>query len=204
MYRGRLLRSGASIEVLLGWDPDNFKKSEDKFAGELKKMFSKTAEQLFSLMSFEGSGERTVNKMIEFYGFDTINDIMLNDQLPTTYPEGIGQKTVEKLWYTWQQNYADMCLITKDRRWKPASPSVKVATGQSKIADKTFLITGTLSKPRKQIEKNITDMGGKLSSSVSKTLDYLVVGQDAGSKLDKAEKLGVKCITEDELNKLLI
>ena len=66
-----------------------------------------------------------------------------------------------------------------------------------------FVITGTLSKPRGAVEKLITGAGGYVSSAVSKETDCLLAGQDAGSKLDKAQKLGVKIIDEQEFNKML-
>jgi len=68
----------------------------------------------------------------------------------------------------------------------------------SRFDGKSFLFTGTLSQGRKVYEKIVEDNGGKLSGSVSKTLDYLVVGEAAGSKLEKAKKLGVKTLTETE------
>jgi DNA ligase (NAD+) len=67
----------------------------------------------------------------------------------------------------------------------------------------TFVITGTLPKPRKEVEEMIERLGGHASSSVSKTTDYLIVGEEPGSKLQKAESLGVKRITYDELLKLI-
>lgn len=66
------------------------------------------------------------------------------------------------------------------------------------LEGKTFLITGTLDKPRKEYEQLVISNGGKLLSAVSKNLDYLIVGKDAGSKLAKAEKLGVKTISQNE------
>lgn len=62
----------------------------------------------------------------------------------------------------------------------------------------TFLITGTLDKPRKYYEDMIIANGGALLSGVSKNLNYLIAGEKAGSKLDKANKLGVKVITYEE------
>jgi DNA ligase (NAD+) len=66
-----------------------------------------------------------------------------------------------------------------------------------------FVITGTLSKPRGVMEKAITGAGGYVASAVSKETDYLLAGQDAGSKLDKAQKLGIKVIGEQEFTDLL-
>ena len=83
-------------------------------------------------------------------------------------------------------------------------PRQEERRGGGVFSGKKFVITGTLSKPRGAIEKLITDNGGYASSSVSKETDYLVAGENAGSKLDKAQKLGVRIITEAELTELLI
>ncbi len=73
----------------------------------------------------------------------------------------------------------------------------------TKLAGKTFVLTGTLAKyTRDQAKKMIEDAGGKVTGSVSKQTDYVVVGTDAGSKLDKANQLGVKVIDEREMEKL--
>jgi DNA ligase (NAD+) len=66
-----------------------------------------------------------------------------------------------------------------------------------------FCITGTLSRPRKEVALSIKSEGGKVVSSVSGKLDYLVSGESAGSKLDKANRLGVRVISESELAELL-
>jgi DNA ligase (NAD+) len=71
------------------------------------------------------------------------------------------------------------------------------------IAGKTFVITGTLSKPRDHFKKLIENAGGKVASSVSKKTDYVLAGEKAGSKLDKASKLGIEIIDEDRFNKLI-
>ncbi|RJQ44710.1 MAG: NAD-dependent DNA ligase LigA, partial [Nitrospiraceae bacterium] len=67
----------------------------------------------------------------------------------------------------------------------------------------TFVLTGTLKKPRPEVEELIERMGGHASGSVSKKTDYLVVGEEPGSKLQKAESLGVKVISYDELMKMV-
>ena len=71
------------------------------------------------------------------------------------------------------------------------------------LVGKRFCITGTLSKPRKEIEESIKDAGGKIVSSVSKNLDYLISGSTTGSKMDKALKLGISILSEDEFEKIL-
>ncbi|MBP9223354.1 MAG: hypothetical protein KBF76_05770, partial [Verrucomicrobiales bacterium] len=66
----------------------------------------------------------------------------------------------------------------------------------------SFVITGTLSSPRDEIKERIESAGGKVSGSVSKNTDYLVAGEDGGSKLEKALALGVAVLTEEELEAL--
>jgi DNA ligase (NAD+) len=72
------------------------------------------------------------------------------------------------------------------------------AAVSQELAGKTFVLTGTLSIPRKEAENLITACGGKVSSSVSKKTSFVVAGEEAGSKLDKANELGVTVLTEDE------
>ncbi|NOX21208.1 MAG: NAD-dependent DNA ligase LigA [Nitrospirae bacterium] len=67
----------------------------------------------------------------------------------------------------------------------------------------TFVITGTLPRPRKEVEAQIEALGGHAASSVSRKTDYLVVGESPGSKLQKAKALGVKTITYEELLKMM-
>jgi DNA ligase (NAD+) len=67
----------------------------------------------------------------------------------------------------------------------------------------TFVLTGTLPVPRKTVETLIEKGGGKVSSSVSANTSYVVVGEDPGSKLAKAQSLGVKTISHEELTRLI-
>jgi DNA ligase (NAD+) len=71
------------------------------------------------------------------------------------------------------------------------------------LAGKTVVFTGTLEMPRAQAEERVRRHGGRPTSSVSKSTDYLVAGEDAGSKLQKAKKLGVPVLTEGEFLKML-
>jgi len=74
----------------------------------------------------------------------------------------------------------------------------------TKLAGKTFVLTGTLAHfTRDEAKKMIEDAGGKVTGSVSKKTDYVVAGVDAGSKLDKAKELGVQVIDEKEMQRIV-
>ena len=79
------------------------------------------------------------------------------------------------------------------------------ALADAALAGKTFVLTGTLqSMSRDEAVAAIERLGGKVSGSVSRKTSYLVVGEDAGSKLDKARQLGVASLTEDEFRALIL
>jgi len=73
----------------------------------------------------------------------------------------------------------------------------------SPIAGKTFVITGTLSKPRPDFKKRIEELGGKVSGSISGKTDYLLAGEKAGSKRAKAESLNVLILSESDFEEML-
>ena len=73
-----------------------------------------------------------------------------------------------------------------------------------KLAEKTFVLTGTLpSLKRNEAKELIEQNGGKVTSSVSKKTDFVLTGEEAGSKLDKARQLGIRIITEDDFFKMI-
>jgi len=74
-----------------------------------------------------------------------------------------------------------------------------VQSGSTKLAGRTFVLTGTLSEPREDVKERIIAAGGKVSGSVSKKTSVVVAGENAGSKLDDAERLGVPVWTEAQL-----
>ncbi len=85
--------------------------------------------------------------------------------------------------------------LTSEPRKKPAS--------DSKIKGTTWVITGTLSQPRDEIAEEIIRQGGKVSGSVSKKTSYVLAGEEAGSKLEKARSLGIRIVDEGEFRGML-
>jgi DNA ligase (NAD+) len=88
----------------------------------------------------------------------------------------------------------------------PASEKVSAKkTAALPFAGKTFVLTGTLpGMTREEASAKIESLGGKVSGSVSGNTDFVLAGEEAGSKLDKAQKLGVKIIGEKEFLEMLV
>ena len=77
------------------------------------------------------------------------------------------------------------------------------AAVEQPLAGKTFVLTGSLSRPRSEIKAELQELGAKVAGSVSKKTDYVVAGEAAGSKLARARELGVAILNEEQMNKLL-
>lgn len=91
-------------------------------------------------------------------------------------------------------------LLAAGLQFTPVAAPVAPKLGDNPIAGRTFVLTGTLpSLSRGEASARIEAAGGKVSGSVSKKTDYVLAGEEAGSKLDKARELGVRVITEGDL-----
>ena len=94
-------------------------------------------------------------------------------------------------------------LITKLKQEGVNTINLEEEISDNRFEGKTFVLTGSLEKyTRGEISDIIEKMGGKTSNSVSKKTDYVVAGEDAGSKLKKARDLGVTVLTEEEFETL--
>ena len=99
----------------------------------------------------------------------------------------VNRETVEQL----------ECII------KPKPPKQKEEVAHNPFKGKTVVLTGTMSRPRGEIKALLESLGAKVSSSVSKKTDFVIYGEDAGSKYDKALSLGIKTIDEKEIKKMI-
>lgn len=119
--------------------------------------------------------------------------------------DGIGMKVAESL-HEWFHNEENIALL---KRLEEGGVVLEVSTQRSQskdqtLAGKTFVLTGSLSRlTRDEAKDKIRALGGQVSSSVSKKTDYVVAGEEAGSKLTKAEELGVTVVDEDEFLKMI-
>ncbi|HEV3272622.1 MAG TPA: NAD-dependent DNA ligase LigA [Candidatus Methylacidiphilales bacterium] len=104
-------------------------------------------------------------------------------------------------WFAQEENH-DLLRRLREAGVNMKATRTATRTGGAKLAGKTFVLTGTLSEPREEVKERIIAAGGKVSSSVSKKTDYVVAGENAGSKLDDAQRLGVQVLNEKEFAEL--
>ncbi|HEC45736.1 MAG TPA: NAD-dependent DNA ligase LigA [Epsilonproteobacteria bacterium] len=114
--------------------------------------------------------------------------------------DGIGEEMANSLLEFMRVNY-DFVL----KLFEEIQPTVeeKVEAAENPFKDKTVVLTGSMSVSRGIVKEMLEKLGAKISGSVSKKTDYVIYGKDAGSKLTKAESLGVSTLTEDEMRKML-
>jgi DNA ligase (NAD+) len=117
----------------------------------------------------------------------------------------VGEKVAEQIvgFFAEPHNRAVIAkLRTAGIRWAVSAEETRAGAGRP-LDGKTFVITGTLSRPREEIKAQLLALGAKVTGSVSGKTDYLLAGEEAGSKLEKARSLGVAVLSEDELEALI-
>ncbi len=125
---------------------------------------------------------------------------------PTRTIEGVGTVLADQLvtFFRQEHNREVVARLTDPKGINVHWPEVERPSGDElPLAGKTCVITGTLGRPRDEIKADLEALGAKVSGSVSKKTDYLIAGEKAGSKLTKAEGLGVRILDEAGLESLL-
>jgi DNA ligase (NAD+) len=188
-------------DQIIDWKPNAKYKQQIKFYEELEaKMFTAPEVELFGCLHWDGVGRKTFRKLVDHYGMQTLKQMWFDDITPKDYPAGVSQKTLDKVFAHFEHNMQIVDDIIADPRYNERVVE-ETATG-SALAGKSFCFTGKISQPRKVYEQMVKDNGGECKS-VSKNLDYLVVGEKAGGKLAKAEKLGVTILNEEQFNAMV-
>ena len=135
--------------------------------------------------------------------FTTVEDIMSADVESINKIDGFGEIMAESIVQYFSLESSKNLIGELKALGVKMTPSEKKAEG-GVFEGKTFVLTGTLpTMSRKEASKIIEDNGGKTSSSVSKKTDYVLAGESAGSKLTKAQSLGITIISEDELLEMI-
>lgn len=183
----------------------------------LERMAEKSAYN--AITSIQESKERSLDRLIfalgirhvgktiaellttRFHSLIELSEATLED---LTNIDGVGPKIAKSIFdYFQQKSIKELILkIKKANIISEIKKSLRVK--DSKLSGKTLVITGTLNTmTRSKAEELIKSYGGRATSSISKSTDYLVVGDEPGSKLKKAQELGVKTLTEEEFKELI-
>ncbi len=114
--------------------------------------------------------------------------------------DGIGEEMANSLLEFMRVNREKVLKL-----FEVVKPTVeeKVEAAENPFKGKTVVLTGTMSESRGKIKEMLESLGAKVSGSVSKKTDFVIYGEDAGSKLTKAESLGVVTITEEEMRRMI-
>jgi DNA ligase (NAD+) len=188
-------------------------KKEDLIA--LERMADKSAQNIID--AIEGSKTKPLSKFLYALGirnagettaedlarrFTRLDDFFHLSEEALMEVEGIGPEVAASV----HQFFMDKKNKESIERLKKAGVKVVEPKGKEKgkFAGKTFVFTGALKDLGRDEARNVVEsLGGMTASSVSKKIDFVVVGEDPGSKYDKAKELGIKILTEEEFKKMV-
>lgn len=201
-----LIQNIADLYDLKFEDFANMKKDGKKFAQNLTDSIeaSKKSEfyRLLNGFGIKNIGSNAAKQLVKKY--KNIDNLMNASVESLTMTDDMGQKRAQSVYEFFHQEQM------KDLIQRLKRAGVNMESGEDdemideRFAGKTFVLTGTLEKySRDEAKKIIESFGGKASSSVSKKTSYVLAGEEAGSKLTKAQNLGITIITEDEFENMI-
>ncbi len=176
---------------------DSFKdKKVNNLLNSIQNTINTPLHKVINALAIEHIGEVASKQISDEFGLNFL-DASYEDLIAI---DGIGEQMALSV-----LEFARVNKQTILKLFDIVKPTVeeKIQAKENPFKDKTVVLTGTMSKSRSIIKKELEALGSKVSSSVSSKTDYLIYGEDAGSKYDKAVKLEVKTLTEYEMNRLL-
>ncbi|MFY9084298.1 NAD-dependent DNA ligase LigA [Aliarcobacter cryaerophilus] len=155
---------------------------------------SKNSElyRVLTALGIEHIGEVASKSICSKFGLDLV-DVSFEDLINI---DGIGEQMANSFLEFFRVNRQFVLKLFDILKPKV---NIKEEAKDNPFKNKTVVITGTMSKSRDEIKLFLEDLGAKVSSSVSKKTDFLIYGEDAGSKYDKAIEFGIEILTEDEM-----
>ena len=187
------------LEALEGWG----KKSAENVLAELEKSKQRTLAHLLFAVGIRFVGVGVAKKLAE--RFRDLDRLMAADRATLEDTPEIGPKVADSL----IRFFADSHNRERLEKLRAVGVSVRqpepvtTAPSNGPFVAKTVVLTGTLSMARGQAKKLLEAAGANVTGSVSKKTDFVVAGESAGSKLTKAQNLGVRVLTEEEMMELL-
>ncbi len=180
---------------------DNFKdKSANNLINAIQKSKENNLDKLIFSLGIRNIGEKAARLLAE--KFINIKALINADFQSIIEIDGFGEIGAKNVVDYFSQASA---LQVIDKLINLGVNTEFISTNTSEVLkDKTFVITGTLDNlSRQEAEKMVLDNGGKVSSSVSKKTSFVLAGENAGSKLEKANTLGVSVLTQEEFIKMI-
>lgn len=173
-------------------------KSADKLLAGIEASRSRPLWRLLTALNIRHVGATTARHLADYYG--ALDSIIEQPAEALAQVEEVGPIIAQSI-HTFFHSEAGQRVVEELRACglNFGSPADRKAPAPGPLTGKTIVVTGTLQKfSRDEIKELITSLGGKASGSVSKKTDYVVAGEEAGSKLDKAKQLGVPILSETE------
>ena len=209
MVDSNLLNSAADLYDLTAERLMSLERMGKKLAEKLVSAIAQSKNQPYSRVLY-GFGIRhvgSVNAQLLTERFANVEDLATVSAAGIEGVYGIGPEIAQSV-YQWFRVPANQSLIarlkTAGLQLQSEVKTQNPADQNLQLAGKTFVLTGTLPTLKRDEAKDlIQKAGGKVTSSVSAKTDYVVVGEDAGSKLEKAQSLGIELLSEAELLELL-
>jgi len=174
-------------------------KSADKLLQNIERSKDTTLPRLLIALGIPHVGETVAGVLAREFG--TVEAVEAADVDRLNAVEGIGPVMAEAISLYFQDLMAQ--ALVHDLLDQGVQPAPPAAPREGPLTGRTFVITGTLSEPRAYFELLINDLGGELTDSLTKKTSYVAVGDNPGSKLAKAQKLGIEIIDEPRLKELL-
>jgi DNA ligase (NAD+) len=176
-------------------------KSAQNLLEETEASKKNTLARLLFALGIRFVGERTAEFLAGYFGsMETLESASEEELLEV---EEVGPRIAASIAEFFREK-RNRTLLDKLKKAGLQFEGQKARKSEGKLSGKQFVLTGTLPHySRDEAKRLIEQAGGRLTSSVSKKTDYVVVGADPGSKFDKAKALGVKTIGEGELRKLV-
>ncbi|AUB31173.1 NAD-dependent DNA ligase LigA [Spiroplasma floricola] len=177
-------------------------KSVSNLLESIEKSKNSSLEKLFFGLGIRHVGKKTAKTLaISFKTMENISKINFEELEQINDVGPIVAKSVCD-WFEIKQNL-QLINKLKEENINMIYLGNEGSKNNDKITLKSFVITGTLSKPRNYFKDLLEEYGAKVIDTVSKKTDFLLAGKEAGSKLEKAEKLGVKIISEESLLEMI-
>ena len=200
-----LINNIADIYYLTYEDISSLKKDGEKFTKNLLNSIENSKnndlDRVICSLGIKNVGAKLAKILAK--EFKNIDDLMNASVIRLNSINDVGEITANNIYEFFKQEQT-LDLINRLKNAGVNMEYLQQESDDERFFGKTFVLTGSLSNyTRDEASKIIEDFGGKTSSSVSKKTTYLLAGEDAGSKLTKAEQLGVTIITEREFEDMI-